>query len=270
MADDKWYYTSQGQRTGPVTQQQIRELYESGEIEDADLVWTAGMKDWMPAAQARERIMDSDATMSTPATTAGLMEANVDMSAGPMGDTAGAGLYDAPPADEGGVGLFDYAGFWLRVAAYVIDSIILNVGFFAMGCLMSMLGMAAVLPTMPAATGYGGYGYGYGGPELSNASSTAMGIIMVIFYAATLIIPWLYFALMESSSRQATLGKMAVRLQVTDVDGNRLSFLRASGRFFGKILSAIPCSIGFIMAGFTEKKQALHDILAGTLVVRMM
>jgi len=78
---------------------------------------------------------------------------------------------------------------------------------------------------------------------------------------------WLYFALMESSSKQATLGKMALSIIVTDMNGNRLTFGRATGRYFGKIISGMILMIGYIMAGFTEKKQALHDIIAGCLVV---
>ena len=79
---------------------------------------------------------------------------------------------------------------------------------------------------------------------------------------------WLYFALMESSSKQATLGKMALGIRVTDVNGNRIGFGRATGRHFAKILSGLILGIGFLMAAFTEKKQALHDMIAGTLVVK--
>ena len=84
---------------------------------------------------------------------------------------------------------------------------------------------------------------------------------------ALMIVGWLYFALMESSVNQATLGKMALGIKVTDLDGNRISFGRATGRYFGKIVSGMILYIGFIMAGFTEKKQALHDIMASCLVV---
>lgn len=83
-----------------------------------------------------------------------------------------------------------------------------------------------------------------------------------------LMVSWIYYSLLESSAWQATLGKKALGLEVTDLEGHRISFGRATGRFFGKILSAFILLIGFIMAGFTEKKQALHDILAGTLVIR--
>jgi uncharacterized RDD family membrane protein YckC len=84
------------------------------------------------------------------------------------------------------------------------------------------------------------------------------------------VLHWLYYSLLESSAWQGTLGKKALGLEVTDLDGNRISFGRATGRFFAKIISAIILGIGYIMAGFTEKKQALHDILAGTLVIRKL
>ncbi len=85
---------------------------------------------------------------------------------------------------------------------------------------------------------------------------------------AALAAGWLYFAIMESSDHQATLGKMALGLVVTDLQGRQITFGRATGRYFGKILSAFIFCIGFMMAGFTERKQALHDMLAGALVVR--
>jgi uncharacterized RDD family membrane protein YckC len=93
--------------------------------------------------------------------------------------------------------------------------------------------------------------------------------LMAYFGAILLIIValWLYYALMESSSKQATLGKLALGIVVTDLNGNRISFGRATGRYFGKIVSGMIFAIGYIMAGFTEKKQALHDMIASCLVV---
>jgi uncharacterized RDD family membrane protein YckC len=80
---------------------------------------------------------------------------------------------------------------------------------------------------------------------------------------------WLYFALLESGPVQATFGKRIMGLKVTDMAGERISFGRASGRFFGKLITGmIPFGIGYMMAGFTDRKQALHDLIAGTLVIR--
>ena len=84
----------------------------------------------------------------------------------------------------------------------------------------------------------------------------------------TILVQWLYYALMESSPKQGTLGKMAIGLKVTDLSGNRISFGRATGRYFGRILSGLILDIGFLMIVFTAKKQGLHDIIAGTLVVK--
>ena len=90
-----------------------------------------------------------------------------------------------------------------------------------------------------------------------------MGMIFRIVLISA-VLKWLYYALLESSSWQATVGKKALGLEVTDLEGRRISFGRATGGFFGKIISAMILYIGFIMAGFTEKKQALHDMMAGT------
>ncbi len=89
-----------------------------------------------------------------------------------------------------------------------------------------------------------------------------------VFSILGFLVIWLYFTLMESSSKQGTLGKMALGLAVTDLDGSRISFGRATGRYFGRIISSLIIGIGYIMAGFTDKKQALHDMMAGCLVIR--
>lgn len=87
------------------------------------------------------------------------------------------------------------------------------------------------------------------------------------FYILVLLLGWVYFALQESSGRQATVGKQAMNLIVTDLQGNPLSFIRASWRFVAKVLAAIPVFTGFLLILFTEKKQGLHDIIAKTLVL---
>ena len=88
-----------------------------------------------------------------------------------------------------------------------------------------------------------------------------------IAYAADFVLWWLYFSIMESSPLQATLGKMALSIRVTDTAGQRISFLRATGRTLAKIIYGAILLIGYIMVAFTERKQALHDMMAGTLVV---
>ena len=90
-------------------------------------------------------------------------------------------------------------------------------------------------------------------------------VVRTLFFCAS----WIYEAVMESSSRQATLGKMAMGLKVTDEQGRRISFARATGRYFSKIISSFFL-IGYIMVGFTARKQGLHDMIAGTLVTRTL
>jgi uncharacterized RDD family membrane protein YckC len=99
------------------------------------------------------------------------------------------------------------------------------------------------------------------------AGSFESELSILFLVPVILILDWLYFALMESSSKRATLGKMALGIIVTDLEGKRISFGRATGRFFSKILSGIIIYIGFIMVPFTDKKQGLHDMIAGTLVI---
>jgi uncharacterized RDD family membrane protein YckC len=81
------------------------------------------------------------------------------------------------------------------------------------------------------------------------------------------IIAWLYYAIQESYAKQATIGKQALGIVVTDIQGKPIDFVKATIRYFSKIISALILLIGYIMAAFTEKKQALHDIIAGTLVL---
>lgn len=148
-----------------------------------------------------------------------------------------------------------YAGFWLRFVASIIDYIVLYIAqTIIMVPLMGLLGLTAFnAQSMTEAQQMGAIG-------------ALIGIFMVTFLFIT-ILQWMYYALMESYNG-ATLGKMALGLKVTDMDGNKISFLRASGRYFGKIVSSIILLIGYIMAGLTEKKQALHDIMANCLVVK--
>jgi uncharacterized RDD family membrane protein YckC len=104
--------------------------------------------------------------------------------------------------------------------------------------------------------------------HLTIEESMSSSLSLLLFSLLDFLIGWLYYAIMESSSYQATIGKMAFDIMVTDLNGNRISFFRASNRYFAKTLSALILGFGFIIAGFTIKKQALHDIIAGCLVVK--
>jgi uncharacterized RDD family membrane protein YckC len=143
------------------------------------------------------------------------------------------------------------AGFWLRAVAFVIDSIIL-------GILTLPVLIKPILSNV--------------GPELTPKSyidfmtgSSRQAIALQLLMNLILV---LYFAAFESSVWQATPGKKLLRIYVTDLSGNRVSFARAAGRNVGKVLEQFTLFIGFLMAGFTARKQALHDMVAGCLVLR--
>ena len=141
-----------------------------------------------------------------------------------------------------------YAGFWKRFGAYIIDEIILStVGIIVLLVFGGMIGLSM---------------------EMSGVDEDVIAPIVVLnIIAVDTILNWLYFTILESSSRRATLGKMALGIAVSDMYGRRISFMRANARFWSKIISGLFLGIGYIIAGFTERKQALHDLIAGTLVI---
>ena len=91
---------------------------------------------------------------------------------------------------------------------------------------------------------------------------------MALFKNFGILLGWVYYAIMESSPQQGTLGKMAVGIAVTDLKGNRISFGRATGRYFCMYLTAITLFIGYIIAAFTGKRQTIHDMIASCLIIK--
>ncbi len=133
---------------------------------------------------------------------------------------------------------FSYGGFWKRLLAYIIDAIVLFVFFLIINAIAFFAGLE---------------GYLQGDFFIGNLFD--------------IVVVWLYYALMESSTEQATLGKIALGMVVVDEKGKRITFGRASGRYFGKIISTLALFMGFVIIGFTGKKQGLHDLFARTLVI---
>ena len=144
----------------------------------------------------------------------------------------------------------EYAGFWLRFVAYIIDGIVL------------------IIPSMIINTAFhvnSMFDFSTGHFRMNPNFDKGNYLIANLFIIA---ITWMYYAVMESSAKQATLGKLALKLKVTDMDGGRISFGNATGRYFAKIISGLILCIGYMMAGWTDKKQALHDSMANTLVIK--
>jgi uncharacterized RDD family membrane protein YckC len=168
---------------------------------------------------------------------------------------AAAPAYAATPVIYAGSST-KYGGFWIRLLAHLLDHIIL--GAIAVPLFFIFAFPAAIRVAHEAERNQ------EPSPEVMVAMLGSVFIFVIIAFTGQ----WLYEALMTSSSWQGTLGKRILSLKVTDEAGNRISFGRATGRFFAKILSSMFFCIGFIIIGFTERKRGLHDMIAGTLVMR--
>jgi uncharacterized RDD family membrane protein YckC len=223
----------QGERHGPYQEEQVREWLRNGQVSRDDLGWYDGLADWQPLS-----VLFPDAVASKqppPLTTAPRPMASAYATPGHL-----------------------YAGFWKRVAAYFVDVVVL----YIVNTLLEIpFGMRAAneafeqkfsdaLDMQALMAGYQQFWADHWG-----------------YFLTTLIVGWLYFAICESSAWQATPGKLALGIRVTDLHGARISFGRALGRYGGKFISALLFCVGFLLAGITKRKQALHDTLAGTLVV---
>lgn len=154
----------------------------------------------------------------------------------------------------------NYAGFWLRFVALIID-----------GLLLGAIQFIAIMPVL----GLMGIGLATDIQNLESADESTIapmigqmmamaGVTQVVF----LTIQTLYYTFMESSKYQASVGKIVLGLKVTDMNGGKLDFTKALVRNLCKIISSMILLIGYLMAAFTEKKQALHDMIASTLVVK--
>lgn len=149
-----------------------------------------------------------------------------------------------------------YAGFWWRFIAYLLDGAILGIVHFIL--MLPFIG-SIVYTAINASDG------NCSDPQAFWMAGAIVGTL-ALFAMLSIAATWLYFALMESSKYQGTLGKIVMGIIVSDENGNRITFGRATGRYFAKIISGLTFYIGYIIAGFTDKKQALHDIIANTLV----
>jgi uncharacterized RDD family membrane protein YckC len=155
-----------------------------------------------------------------------------------------------PEAQERLSSTAPYGGFWRRCAALIIDEMFISV---------VVVGAEAVVGAIAGVNS---------GLRLAIFGGRQLGAVFALKFMGGTLIHWLYWAGLESSGYQATLGKMMLGLIVTDLNGEPIDFGRATGRYFGKFISSLLLLFGFLMAGWTGKKQALHDIMAGTLVVR--
>jgi len=159
--------------------------------------------------------------------------------------------WSGPPQVAAPESLGPPAGFWIRFVAYIVDAFIL---------MLAVVVIAVVIIGLAVAIG------GTSGKD----SDVAIGAGVIMALLAYVVIGWLYEAFLTSGPRGATLGKQAVGVRIVCADGAPLSFGRATGRHFLKIFVTpmIPFAIGYLMAAFTARKRALHDIMADTFVIK--
>ncbi|MBN8214827.1 MAG: RDD family protein [Xanthomonadales bacterium] len=256
----EWYY-SDAQRTqhGPVSAADLAALHTKGQLPAETLVWREGMSEWKPWREMIREVIAGDAPGDARAEAlVKAAEAAPDDGAYRPYAVAEPSPYAPPQArvEEARAvvhgGRVVYAGFWKRVAASFIDSFVTTaLSYIVQIPLMMIFGVSMV---------------GMAGGDDPFASGAGIAMIGLI-YVVSIGIPLLYFSWMHSSTHQASLGKMAVGIKVVRSNGERISFWRAFGRYWGMVLSALILLIGYLMAGFTERKQALHDMISDTLVV---
>ncbi|MBE7210165.1 MAG: RDD family protein [Gluconacetobacter diazotrophicus] len=238
-----------GSQLGPFPENDIRAKLASGELLPSDYGWYEGLAAWTPLSQLVGAAVAPQPQPPQPYSAPAAQNAPGSYAPQPYNSPYPQAYQPGAPS-AWGMPTAVYGGFWLRFVAHLIDTIILVIPFVVM-----MFGVGIVIGLTAS---------DHPSPNDVNPIINLVVVIALIFFFVAV---WFYFAGMESSARQATFGKRAVGLRVTDLHGNRISLGQATGRFFGKYLSSIFL-IGYLMAAFTPRKQALHDMLASTLVVQ--
>lgn len=262
-----WYYAQGGERRGPVAEEELLRLAQSGDVGAATLVWRTGMDGWKPFAVAGPAMPPpipqsvplrfcSGCGKQFPVTGLTINGSSALCPAcRPAWQTQTQAQTQAPPAwpNPATPGAMHYAGFWIRFCAYVLDGAILGV---VQGTLFVALFGGTILSIVREAINGS-----VSADTMFDALPMAFGIRFGSFLLTLAYFAWCW------SQYGATPGKMAFGLKVVNPDGGPVSPGQAVGRYFGTILSGIIMGIGFIMAGFDDQKRALHDRLATTRVI---
>lgn len=250
-----WYYADAGNaRQGPVESGDLVRLRQQGTVGWQTLVWREGMDDWRPMSDFATEFAAADdrgpwqSTATGPAADVAATPGQPDPASPYTPPTAPVASHDEVVAG----GEVVEAGFWKRFAALVIDGLVLSAAYYAL-----LIGFVVV--------------FGIGAASMFSMDNPGVGgvftILLALVYLLYPVLSAIYFIAMETSSHQATLGKMAVGIKVVDRDGRKLGRGHALGRWFSHLLCYITLYIGYLMVAFTQRKQGLHDMVNGTQVV---
>lgn len=257
----QWYYAdARRERHGPVEADTLRDKFRRNELDLSTLVWREGMPQWQPLSAMAEELQllvqpDAGNGIDLRADYQAIEDGTAVAKA-----SAAAAIAESPYAAPGSTmagetvingGEIVYAGFWKRVAAYFIDSLVVGM----------VGGVIAMVIGMVLGIGMAGLGGG------SDAMGAGFIAIQLLTNLISIGLSAAYYAGFHASSGKATLGKMAVGIKVVRSNGERISIARGIGRYFAAMLSGLILCIGYLMAAFTERKQGLHDMICDTLVV---
>ncbi len=256
-----WYYSDAAHtRLGPIGPEDLVQLHQNGQLLPTTLVWREGWGDWrtwrdiMPEVVGGARTADTrlDGIATTATSVASAPTANPYALAEPQSPYAPPRASVIERAEFYSGGEVVYASFRKRLAAYLIDGVVVT-------AIASVVQVAVMM-------GFFGVGMNAVTPESMFAGPGAVMMIVGV-YIIPLALQAAYYAMFHASTKQATLGKMAVGIKVTDDAGHRITLARGIGRFFAFMLSGLTLGIGYLMAAFTDRKRGLHDMIASTLVV---
>ncbi len=237
---------------GPFTRAQVAEKLQRGEVTLSSLAFIEGFAQWTPLCDVLTHL---DAANPPAVALPTVPSATV---AAPIAPTP-AYSYAAsmePPAH------LVYAGFWLRVLAHFVDGVVLFAVFAVLlGLWFALVGLLVGFNNL-------GFHPPSSSPPVDAGAIVLLGVLEIVLFSVFFLFGWLYHAILESGPWQGTIGKRALNLRITSMTGERITFWHATGRFFARIIATLPFCIGYLMCAFTERKQALHDMIASTLVVR--
>lgn len=264
-----WYYQKGSEQAGPVDAAEITKLVGSGEIKEETLVWKEGMDNWKPYVEVKSNFNTSESTAESAAS--GTQHEMVTCS------VSGKSVFKSEAIElngrwvsaehknealeriKSGVGMnegvYEYVGFWPRVGARIIDSIVTSIGAYAFMFI-------AAIPF-----GVAGFAGSLIGTTSDEVGAGLTAVYFVIMMVGSFGIPMAYETWMVGKFG-ATLGKKLIGAKVIRSDGSKLTYMRAFGRYWGIMLSGIILYIGYIMVAFDPERRGLHDRLCDTLIVK--